>query len=156
MSLLSSFVKSMQIPFVDLNRSHKAIYEDLSSSFVSTLNSSNFILGDEVSLFEKEFASYCNSLYCVGVGSGLDAITLILKALGIGPGDEVIVPSNTFIATWLSVSQVGATPVPVEPNVDTYNLNPDLLAKAITSNTKAVIAVHLYGQTADIDPIKSL
>jgi dTDP-4-amino-4,6-dideoxygalactose transaminase len=113
-------------------------------------------MGPELAAFEMEFAAYSNVKHCIGVGNGLDALHLLLRAYGIGPGDEVIVPSNTFIATWLAVSQCGATPVAVEPDVNTHNINPALIAAAITSKTKAIMPVHLYGQPADMDPINQL
>ena len=106
--------------------------------------------------FEQEFADYCDAKYCVGVGNGLDALHLILRAYGIGAGDEVIVPSNTFIATWLAVSYAGATPVPVEPDPRTFNLDPNRIEAAITPRTKAIMPVHLYGQPADMDPIMDI
>ena len=112
-----------------------------------------FVLGKEVEAFESEFSVYCNTAHCIGVANGLDAIELILRAYGIGAGDEVIVPSNTFIATWLAVTAVGATVIPVEPDPETYNLDPNLIENAITERTRAIIAVHLYGQSADMDPI---
>jgi dTDP-4-amino-4,6-dideoxygalactose transaminase len=113
-------------------------------------------MGPELEAFEAEFAQYSEVKHCIGVGNGLEALHLLLRAYGIGPGDEVIVPSNTFIATWLAVSQCGATPVPVEPNVNTHNIDPALVAAAITSRTRAIMPVHLYGQPADMDPINEL
>jgi dTDP-4-amino-4,6-dideoxygalactose transaminase len=115
-----------------------------------------YILGEEVEAFEHEFAAYIGVKHCVGVGNGLDALFLCLKAYGIGPGDEVIVPANTYIATWLAVSYAGATPVPVEPVERTYNLDPQKIESAITPRTRAILAVHLYGQTADMDPILAI
>jgi dTDP-4-amino-4,6-dideoxygalactose transaminase len=115
-----------------------------------------YVLGKEVEAFEQEYAAYCGTKYCVGVGNGLDAMHLALRAWGIGPGDEVIVPSNTYIATWLAVSHAGATPVPVEPDRRTYNLDPSLIECAITPRTKAILPVHLYGQAAEMDPIMAL
>lgn len=120
------------------------------------MDSGSYILGQELEAFEAEFAAYCEAKYCVGVGNGLDALHLILLALGIGPGDEVIVPANTYIATWLAVSHARATPVPVEPDEQTYNINPDLIEASITERTKAIIVVHLYGQPADMDAINAL
>jgi dTDP-4-amino-4,6-dideoxygalactose transaminase len=120
------------------------------------MDSGWFIMGPELAAFESEFAAYSNVKHCIGVGNGLDALHLLLRAYGIGPGDEVIVPSNTFIATWLAVSQCGATPVAVEPDANTHNINPALIAAAITSKTKAIMPVHLYGQPADMDPINQL
>jgi dTDP-4-amino-4,6-dideoxygalactose transaminase len=112
-----------------------------------------YILGREVEAFEAEFAAYCESQHCIGVANGLDALHLIVRAYGIGPGDEVIVPSNTYIATWLAVTHAGATPVPVEPDERTYNIDPAKIERAITPKSKAIMVVHLYGQTADMDPI---
>lgn len=117
------------------------------------LRSGQYILGQEVEAFEEEFAAYCQAEHSVGVANGLDALILSLKALGIGPGDEVLVPSNTYIATWLAVSHIGATPVPVEPLDNTFNLDPDQLEAALTPRTRALVPVHLYGQPADLDPI---
>jgi len=117
------------------------------------LRSGIFILGKELENFEKEFAYYSETKYSVGVGNGLDAIFLTLKAWNIGNNDEVIVPSNTYIATWLAVTHAGAKPIAVEPNIHTYNIDPYKIEKAITKNTKAIIAVHLYGQPADMSPI---
>ena len=117
------------------------------------MRSAWYVLGKELEAFEQEYAAYCDSKHCVGVANGLDALHLLLRAYGIGAGDEVIVPSNTYIATWLAVSQVGATPVPVEPDEKTFNLDPAGLAAALTPRTKAIMPVHLYGQPADMDPI---
>ncbi|RLL49706.1 DegT/DnrJ/EryC1/StrS family aminotransferase [Mariprofundus sp. EBB-1] len=146
----------MSIPFLDLKainlRSKDAFHEALDR----VLDSGWLILGKEAEAFEFEFAAYCESNYCIGVGNGLDALHLILRAYGIGEGDEVIVPSNTYIATWLAASYAGAKPVPVEPDERTYNINPDLIEAAITPNTKAIMAVHLYGQCADMDPIMAI
>src|SRR5271170_2057222 len=120
------------------------------------MRSAWYILGKEVEAFEREFADYCGVKYCVGVGNGLEALHLILRAFEIGEGDEVIVPSNTYIATWLAVSYAGATPVPVEPDPRTYNLDPARIAAALTPKTKAIMPVHLYGQPADMDPINDI
>jgi dTDP-4-amino-4,6-dideoxygalactose transaminase len=141
------------IPFLDLKSLHQQQEDELQSAFARVLASGNYILGEEVRSFESEFAEYCGASHCVGVGNGLDALILSLRALDIGPGDEVIVPSNTFIATWLAVSHVGATPVPVEPDPFTANIDPSRLESALTSRTRAVIAVHLYGQPAEMTPI---
>lgn len=122
----------------------------------SVVSSSHFILGAEVDLFEREFAAFTNAAHCIGVGSGLDALCLALRALGVGPGDEVIVPSHTFIATWLAVSHCGATPVPVEPALSSYTIDPERIETAITSRTKAILPVHLYGTPAELDSILSL
>lgn len=146
----------MKIPFLELTRLHQEIHEPLQTAFNRVLDSGHFIMGPELEAFEAEFAEYCGVKHCLGVGNGLDAIHLLLRAYKIGPGDEVIVPSNTFIATWLAVSQCGATPVPVEPQIDTHNIDPDLIASAITPRTRAILAVHLYGQTADMDRINAI
>lgn len=146
----------MSIPFLDLKYMNQEVRSELLCAYERVLDSGVFILGDEVRQFENEFASYCDVRSCIGVGNGLDALRLILCAYKIGAGDEVIVPSNTFIATWLAVSHVGAIPVPVEPNERTFNLDPDLIEKAITDKTKAIIAVHLYGQPADMDAISCI
>lgn len=146
----------MAVPFLDLKRLHEEISQPLEVAFKRVLDSGWFITGKEVEAFEAEFARYCEVEHCVGLGNGLDAIHLLLRAYGIGPGDEVLVPSNTFIATWLAVSQCGATPVPVEPDANTHNINPDALDAAITLRTKAIIPVHLYGQPADMDKINSI
>jgi dTDP-4-amino-4,6-dideoxygalactose transaminase len=113
-------------------------------------------MGPELDSFENEFANYCDTKYCIGVGNGLDALRLLLIAHGIRPGDEVIVPSNTFIATWLAVTECGATPVPVEPDLHTFNIDPTLIKSVITKKTKAIIPVHLYGQPADMDKINAI
>lgn len=146
----------MHVPFLDLGRLHQSIREPLDAAYRRVMDSGWFIMGPELEAFEAEFAQYCEVKHCIGVGNGLDALHLLLRAYGIGPGDEVIVPSNTFIATWLAVSQCGATPVPVEPDVNTHNIDPALLAAAITSRTRAVMPVHLYGQPADMDPINEI
>src|SRR5690606_14806142 len=114
------------------------------------------ILGPEVEAFEAEYAAYCQASHAVGVANGLDALHLALRAMGVGPGDEVIVPSNTYIATWLAVSQCGATPVPVEPVDATFNIDPARIEAAITSATRVILPVHLYGQPADLDPILAI
>lgn len=145
--------KVSTIPFLDLKAPYAELQEEMDQAYRRVMDSGWFILGKEVEAFESEFAAYCTADHCIGVGNGLDALHLILRALDIGPGDEVIVPSNTFIATWLAVSYAGATPVPVEPDQATCNLNPALLEAAVTSKTRAIIPVHLYGQPADMDPI---
>lgn len=141
------------IPFLDLKSIQLAQQDELSEAFMRVLQSGSYILGQEVASFEEEYAKFCAARHCIGVASGLDALVLALKALKIGPGDEVIVPSNTFIATWLAVSHVGATPVPVEPDLQTCNIDPLLLEAAISERTRAIIPVHLYGQSADLDAI---
>ena len=148
--------KTQNISFLDLKAAQQELSSELEQSFDRTLNSGWYILGNEVKQFEHEFADYCEATYCVGVGNGLEALHMILRAYGIGEGDEVIVPSNTFIATWLAVNYAGATPVPVEPDERTYNIDPMRIEAAITAQTKAIIAVHLYGQPADMDAINSI
>lgn len=142
-----------KIPFLDLRASYLELKTELDSAFQRVMKSGWYIQGDELEAFESEFAEYCNVKYCIGVGNGLDALHLILRAMDIGAGDEVIVPSNTFIATWLAVSYAGATPVPVEPDEATYNIDPTRIEAAITQKTKAIMPVHLYGQPADMEPI---
>lgn len=144
------------VPFLDLGRLHQPIRTQLDAAYSRVMDSGWFIMGPELEAFEVEFAQYCEVKHCIGVGNGLEALHLLLRAYGIGPGDEVIVPSNTFIATWLAVSQCGAIPIPVEPNIYTHNIDPALIANAITSRTRAIIPVHLYGQPADMDPINVL
>lgn len=143
----------MQIPFLDLSRLHHSIREPLDAAYHRVMDSGWFIMGPELESFEAEFAQYCEVKHCVGVSNGLEALYLLLRAYGIGPGDEVIVPSNTFIATWLAVTQCGATPIPVEPDINTHNIDPALIECALTSRTRAILPVHLYGQPADMDPI---
>ena len=146
----------MNIPFLDLKALHGELRSELEIAFRRVMESGAYILGEEVVAFEREFAEYCGVKHCIGVGNGLEALHLILRAYNIGPGDEVIVPANTYIATWLAVSYAGAVPVSVEPDPRTYNLDPGLLEKAITSKTKAILPVHLYGQPADMDPINGV
>lgn len=146
----------MKIPFLDIKPHYLEIKDELASACLRVLESGRYILGEEVKAFEDEFASYCGVRHCIGVGNGLEALHLVLLGYDVGKGDEVIVPANTFIATWLAVSSTGATPVPVEPDMRTYNINPELLEAAITGRTKAIIPVHLYGQPADMDAILSI
>ena len=143
----------MKVPFLNLGASYQELKQELDEVYLRFMNSAQYILGREVQAFEEEFAQHCNTRYCIGVGNGLEALHLILRGFNIGKGDEVIVPSNTYIATWLAVSHAGATPVPVEPNPLTYNMDPDQIEAHITRRTKAIMAVHLYGQPADMDPI---
>ena len=143
----------MKVPFVSFLPMEKELKKELQGAFSRVLEKSWYIGGDEDKRFEKEFADYCETKYCVGVGNGLDALFLTLKALSIGQGDEVIVPSNTFIATALAVSYVGATPVFVEPDISTFNIDPSRIESAVTDKTKAIMPVHLYGQACDMDPI---
>lgn len=146
-------MSELKVPFADFSAMHNEIRKELDAAYNRVLNKNIFIQGDECHLFEQEFADYCNAKYCVGVATGLDALQLILKALDIGQGDEVIVPSNTFIATALAVSYAGATPVFVEPTIETFNIDASKIEEKITKNTKAVIAVHLQGRAADMDAI---
>jgi dTDP-4-amino-4,6-dideoxygalactose transaminase len=146
----------MIVPFLDLGANYREIQAELESAVLASLRSGWYIGGHDVEAFEQEFAAFTETAQCVGVANGLDALHLSLVAMGIGPGDEVIVPSNTFIATWLAVSQSGAIPVPVEPVESTYNLDPGKVEAAITPRTKAILPVHLYGQPADLDPILAL
>ena len=141
------------IPFLDLKSINLAHADVLRAAFSRVLDSGWYIMGEELKAFEAEYAAYCGARECIGVANGLDALTLALRALDIGPGDEVIVPSNTYIATWLAVSHVGATPVPVEPDDGTANIDPRRLAEALTPRTRAIMPVHLYGQPADMGPI---
>lgn len=141
------------IPFLDLRATYVELKAEIDDAIARSLSSGYYIGGPEVDAFEAEFALFCEAKHCAAVGNGLDAITLALRAMDIGPGDEVIVPSNTFIATWLAVSQCGATPIGVEPIPETGNIDPARIESAITSKTRAIIAVHLYGQPADLDPI---
>jgi dTDP-4-amino-4,6-dideoxygalactose transaminase len=146
----------MNVPFLDLKDQYRELHEQLDAAYYRVAESGRFILGPEVEKFESEFAAYCEAKHCVGAGNGLDALHLILRAAEIGPGDEVIVPSNTYIATWLAVSYAGATPIPVEPDGHTYNIDPERLEAAITKRTRAIMAVHLCGQSADMDAINEV
>ena len=143
----------MNVPFLDLKAAYLELQEDIDAAVRRVLDSGWYLLGGEIEAFEKEYAQYVGSKHCIGVANGLDALHLSLLAMGIGEGDEVIVPSNTYIATWLAVTYAGATPVPVEPIEATYNLDPARLEAALTRRTKAIVPVHLYGQSADMDPI---
>lgn len=147
---------SIKVPFLDLKAPYSELKLELDAAHQRVMDSGWYLLAHELQAFEEEFADYCGVKYAVGVGNGLEALELLLRAYQIGPGDEVIVPSNTYIATWLAVSYVGATPVPVEPDIHTYNLDPNLILEAITPNTKAILPVHLYGQPADMDAINAL
>ena len=146
----------MRIPFLDIKAGYTELREELDAAYHRVMDAGWYILGEEVDAFEAEWASYCGVKHCVGVGNGLEALHLILRAMGIGPGDEVIVPSNTYIATWLAVSYAGARPVPVEPDPRTYNIDPARIEAAITPRTRALLPVHLYGQPADMDPIRTI
>ena len=143
----------MKVPFLDLRAAYFELKPEIDDAVARVLNSGWYIGGEEVESFETEWAAYCEAQYAVGVGNGLDALYLALKAMHVGENDEVIVPSNTYIGTWLAVSRCGATPVPVGPIEATYNMDPDRIEAAITSRTKAILPVHLYGQSADLEPI---
>ncbi len=145
-----------QVSFLDLNSAYLELKQELDEAYSKVMNSGRFVLGSELAAFEEEYATFCGARQCVGVASGLDALVLILRALDIGPGNEVLVPSNTYIATWLAVSQVGAVPVPVEPDPTTFNLDPDRIESEITPRTKAILPVDLYGQPADLGPITAI
>ena len=146
----------MRVPFVSLTPMHNELRAELDAAYAGVLERSNFIQGSECAAFEKEYAEYCGAKHCVGVATGLDALYLILKAMGIGAGDEVIVPSNTFIATALAVSYVGATPVFVEPTIESYNIDTVRVEEKITSKTKAIIPVHLQGRPVDMDAVNAI
>jgi dTDP-4-amino-4,6-dideoxygalactose transaminase len=143
----------MRVPFLDVGATYLELKEELDAAVSRVLSSGWYLLGAEIAAFEEEFAAHVGVKHCIGVGNGLDALHLALRAMNVGSGDEVIVPSNTYIATWLAVSYAGATPVPVEPDLRTYNLDPALIEAAITPRTRAILPVHLYGQPANMDPI---
>lgn len=143
----------MNVPFLDLGATYRELQGEIEAEVLRSLRSGWYIGGADVEAFERDFAVFAGARQCVGVANGLEALHLALRALDVGPGDEVIVPSNTFIATWLAVSQCGAIPVPVEPIGDTFNIDATKIATSITSRTKAIIPVHLYGQPANLDLI---
>ncbi len=147
---------SLKVPFLDLKSVNQRFKDETLKAIESVIDSGWYILGESVERFESEYAKFSGVRFCVGVGSGLDALILSLKALNIGVGDEIIVPANTYIATWLAVSAVGAMPVPVEPDPSTYNIDPDRIPDKITSKTKAILAVNLYGQPANLSRIKQI
>ncbi len=146
----------MNIPFVSFARMNADVKADTLQSFEQFFDSAWYVLGKQVSAFETEYAIFNETTHAVGVANGLDALIIALKTLNIGPGDEVIVPSNTYIASWLAVSYVGATPIPVEPRESTSNINPELIERAITPRTKAIMPVHLYGQCCEMDVIMQI
>lgn len=146
----------MKVPFLDVQATYRELADEIDTAYHRVMASGHFILGPELEAFEQEFATYCEAKHCIGVANGLDALHLILRAYGIGPGDEVIVPAHTFIATWLAVSHAGATPVPVEPDPRTYNIDPTQIDRVITDRTRAIMPVHLYGQPADMEPIVAI
>jgi dTDP-4-amino-4,6-dideoxygalactose transaminase len=146
----------MTVPYLDLSKSYGEVRDELESAFSRVLESGYIMLGNEVKEFEKQYAHFSSVAYCAGVGNGLDALTLALTALGVHAGDEVIVPSNTYIATLISVSRVGATPILVEPKIDTYNIDSQQIDRAITKKTKVIMPVHLFGQACQMDHIMEI
>jgi dTDP-4-amino-4,6-dideoxygalactose transaminase len=146
----------VSVPFLDVAAATDELRKDLDFAINRVLDSGWYLLGGELEAFEQAFAAYVGVQSCVAVGSGLDALSLALRAMGVGAGDEVIVPSNTYIATWLAVSQAGATLVPVEPDERTYNIDPDRIESAVTPRTKVILPVHLYGQPADMTAIREI
>ncbi len=144
------------IPFLDMKSVYAELKSELDAAYVRVMESGWYVLGKEVEAFEAEYAAFCGTRHCVGLGNGLEALELVLRAWNIGAGDEVIVPSNTYIATWLAVTAVGAKVVPVEPTLNGPNIDPERLAAAITARTRAIMPVHLYGEPADMDAIMAL
>ena len=149
-------MSTSRIPFLDVGAAYAELREEIDAATRGVMTSGQFILGPEVSAFEEEFAAYCETRHAIGVGSGLDALRLILLGYDLGPGDEVVVPSNTFIATWLAVTQAGAIPVPVEPDPVSHNITAEAVEAALTPSTKAIMPVHLYGHPADMHAIVAL
>jgi dTDP-4-amino-4,6-dideoxygalactose transaminase len=150
---MTAKIESITVPFVDLKAQYFAIQEEIDEVSKGVMSRTAFILGPETQKFEEDFAKYCGAKYAIGVDSGTTALEVILRAYGIGPGDEVITVANTFIATALGISNVGATPVLIDIHPETYNMDVSLIEDAITPRTKAIMPVHLYGQPADMDPI---
>ena len=148
--------KNEMIKFLDFQPMHNQIHSEMQSAFQRVYESNWYIQGQELSQFELAYSKLNGTQFTIGVSNGLDALVLSLRALNIGPGDEVLVPSNTYIATALAVSHVGATPVFVEPRMETYNINPELISQAITKKTKAIMPVHLYGQACEMDAIMQI
>jgi dTDP-4-amino-4,6-dideoxygalactose transaminase len=146
----------LRVPFLDLAAAYDELRSEIDPAVQAVLARGQYLLGEELDGFESEWARYCGTRHCVGVGNGLDALRLILLALDIGEGDEVLVPSNTYIATWLAVSSVGARPVPVEPVVGTFNMDPSRAHDAVTPRTRAIMPVHLYGQPADMAGLREV
>lgn len=146
----------MKIPFLNLKQVNESFEKDFKQAYQDFIQSGWYILGDKVSTFEQEYSAFNKVQHTIGVANGLDALILSLKALDIGVGDEVIVPTNTYIASWLAISYVGAIPIPVEPRIETYNINPELIEAAITSKTKAIMPVHLYGQICEMEAIMDI
>ena len=146
----------MKVPFIDLTAGYRELKDAMDAAYWRVLESGYYVLGPELESFETEFAAYCGVKHCIGVANGLEAMALILRAYDIGPGDSVIVPANTYIATWLAVTHVGADVIPVEPDAASYNIDPRRVEAAITPNTRAILAVHLYGQLADMDALAQI
>lgn len=145
-----------KVLFLDLKSPYQELQTELDAAYRRVMESGWYILGEEVDSFEKDFSAFCQTTHCMGVANGLDALHLILRAYGIGEGDEVIVPSNTYIATWLAVSYVGARPIPIEPDPATFNIDSARIESAITPRTRAILVVHLYGQTVDMDAVLAI
>ena len=143
----------LNILVADLKEEYLQIKNEIDAAYKKVMESGWYILGEEASAFESDFAKYCGVNHCVGTANGLESLFLVLKAWGICNGDEVIIPSNTYIATWLAISHTGATPIPVEPNEQTHNIDPDKIESFVTDKTKVILPVHLYGQPADMDNI---
>ena len=146
----------MNVPFLSFTPQHAPIREEILAAIADVYDKQWYVLGDQVRAFEAAYAEFNHVQHCIGVANGLDALHLALEVLNVGPGDEVLVPSNTYIATWLAISFVGATPVPVEPNPHTYNLDPAQIEAAITPRTKGIMPVHLYGQACEMGPIMAV
>src|SRR3954470_2226519 len=144
------------IPFLDLKPAYAELKPELDAAYARVMESGWFVLGKEVEAFEQEYAAYCGTRHCVGLGNGLEALELVLRGWNIGPGDEVIVPSNTYIATWLAVTAVGATVVPVEPDERTALIDADGVAAALSPRTRAVMVVHLFGRAAGATALRAL
>lgn len=144
---------TLTVPFLDIHAGYRELQVEIDNAVAKVLHSGQYILGDEVEEFERNWASYCGAKFAVGLGNGLDALKFALMAVGVGPGDEVIVPSHTFIATWLAVDALGAKVVPIEPLEATYNMDSSKLDQLVTAKTKAIVPVHMYGQPVDLDPI---
>ncbi len=142
-----------EVPFLDMKSQYLELKSELDQAYSRVMESGWYILSGEVEAFEQEFAAYIGAKHCIGIGNGLEALQLILMGYGIGAGDEVIVPANTYIASWLAVSYTGAKPVPVEPDPTTYNIDPERIEEAITPRTKAIMPVHLYGQPVEMEKI---
>ncbi len=152
--MTSSAPPGRKVSFLDLRPAYAELRDEIDAAIARVTSSGWYLLGGELEAFEHEFSRYVGADHCVGMGNGLDALTLVLRAWGIGPGDEVIVPSNTYIATWLAISAVGALPVPVEPDPFTYAIDADSVERAITGATRAVVPVHLYGMATDVEAIR--